>query len=439
MGIEEGGLVQVLSHLYRALFLWGLSSGIGNLIIGCNRFLFRHFCHRHHRHRLIHHHSCSLAHLHAGTHHSPSGEIMPVIRRGIDTVVEATEHQLAFTGVLPVVGGSVGHLITGGERPTAGWQRQVVIGHQRPLMRLQLIETLVIERRHQLGVSRLSLRIEYGECPLLLLTGCQTVAEGGPLQFHFLVGQRSFDLGGMGIALALLHPCKGEQQTVLILILISELAVDQLVASVDRPALNDLLTGKYAIDDMHVGGRRADLDSDGFSVGRELGGRLIEPVIGRGGRCGVVETEHHEVALQGVSLTGGLQRVLAALQFVAEGDRLLCLDLLPLTTVYAVLNLSVEILACGIQQVEGDLGLFVAQHLLRQIDTQGLLAVTERQGAFAMMRLSGCVGDIGTDHKTVEHRMTRLGQIEGYLGLKLALCVGHGHTLIDLYPIMTVA
>ena len=103
------------------------------------------------------------------------------------------------------------------------------------------------------------------------------------------------------------------------------------------------------------------------------------------------------------------------------------------------MNLSLEILTCGIQQVEGDLGLVVAQHLLRQIDTQGLLTVTERQGEFAMMRLTGCIGDIGTDHKGVEHRMTRLGQIEGHLGLKLTLCVGDGLTLIDLYPIMAIA
>ena len=121
-------------------------------------------------------------------------------------------------------------------------------------MRLQLVEALVIERRHQLGINGLSLRIEYGQCPLFLLTGFQAITEGSPLQFQFLVGQRSFDLGGMRIAFALLHPGKGEQQTVLVVILISELAVDQLVAPVDRTTLNDLLTGKDAIDDMHVGG-----------------------------------------------------------------------------------------------------------------------------------------------------------------------------------------
>ena len=56
-----------------------------------------------------------------------------------------------------------------------------------------------------------------------------------------------------------------------------------------------------------------------------------------------------------------------------------------------------------------------------------------------MMRLTGCIGDIGTDHKGIEHRMIRLWQIERHLGLKLTLCVGDGLTLIDLYPVMAIA
>ena len=156
--------------------------------------------------------------------------------------------------MLPVVGAPTRHLMTIREGPMTVGHRQMIIRYQRPLMRLQLIQALVIERRHQLGVSRLTLWIEDGECPFLLLTRCQTIAEGGPLQFQFLVRQRSFNLGGMGIALAILHPGKAEQQTVLVRILVGELAVDQLVAAVDRATLNDLLTGKETIDDMHVRG-----------------------------------------------------------------------------------------------------------------------------------------------------------------------------------------
>ena len=129
----------------------------------------------------------------------------------------------------------------------------------------------------------------------------------------------------------------------------------------------------------------------------------------------------------------------ATLQFLTEGNSLLRLHRLPLSLVDTIAHTRLKILACGIQQVEGDLGLVVAQHLLRQIDTQRLLAVTERQGEFTMMGLTSRISDIGTDHKGIEHRMIRLWQVERHLGLKLTLCVGDGLTLIDLYPIMAVA
>ena len=139
------------------------------------------------------------------------------------------------------------------------------------MMCLQLIETLVVERRHQLGINRLALRIEYRQCPLFLLTGFQAITEGGPLQFQFLVRQGPLDLGGMGIALAILHPGKGEQQTVFVVVLIDKLTVDQLVVSVNSPTLKHFLTSKDTIDDMHVGSRRAHLNGDRLAVGRKLG------------------------------------------------------------------------------------------------------------------------------------------------------------------------
>ena len=129
----------------------------------------------------------------------------------------------------------------------------------------------------------------------------------------------------------------------------------------------------------------------------------------------------------------------ATLQFVADGDRLLRLNFLPFSVVNAITHAGIEILASRIQQMEDGLGLFIAQHFLRQINTQCLFAVTEWQGEFAMMGLTGRIGDIGTDHKSIKHRMTGLWQIERHLGLKLTFCVGHGFTLIYLYPVMTIA
>ena len=129
----------------------------------------------------------------------------------------------------------------------------------------------------------------------------------------------------------------------------------------------------------------------------------------------------------------------ATLQFLTEGNRLLCLHRLPLPFVDTITHTGLKILTCRIQQVEHRLGLIIAQHLLWQIDTQRLLAVAKWQGEFTMMCLTGCISDIGTDHKGVEHRMTRLWQIERHQSLKLTCCIGLGLTLIHLYPIMAIA
>ena len=116
-------------------------------------------------------------------------------------------------------------------------------------MCLQLIETLVVERRHQLGISRLTLRIEYGECPLLLLTRCQTIAEGGPLQFQFLVGQGPLDLGGMRVALALLHPGDAREDSDW-----------DVVVLLDKPKMSHY--DRYAI--------ACELWDKGFDIGEEI-------------------------------------------------------------------------------------------------------------------------------------------------------------------------
>ena len=263
------------------------------------------------------------------------------------------------------------------------------------MMSLQLVEALVVERCHQLGFNGLSLRIVHGECPLLLLTRLQTIAEGGPLQLQFLIGQRAPDAGAMGIALALLHPGIGEQEPVLVFILISKLAVNQLVAAFNSTTLNHLFTGKDAIDDVHIRRRRTDLDSHRLTIVRELTGRLIEPVVGGSGRGGIAEREHHEVTLEGISLTGSLQRMLTTLEFLTDGYRLLGLDGLPLAVVETIAHIGIKVLSCCIQQVEHGLRLFIAQHFLWQIHAQSLLAVAKRQGEFTMMGFSGSIRHIG--------------------------------------------
>ena len=129
LGIEEGGLIQVLTHLYGSFLLWSLIDSFVGFIcrLLLNRLLL-HFCHGHHRHRLIHHHPCGFVHLHTGTHHRASGEmIAPVIRRGIDTMVKDTEQQLPLIDTLPIERGTVRELITAWESPMTMRHGEIII------------------------------------------------------------------------------------------------------------------------------------------------------------------------------------------------------------------------------------------------------------------------------------------------------------------------
>ena len=71
----------------------------------------------------------------------------------------------------------------------------------------------------------------------------------------------------MGVAVAVLHPCEGKQQTVAVFFLIFQFEVHQLVALVNGSTLNDFVTGKDAIYDMYVSVGGAHLNGDGLTVG----------------------------------------------------------------------------------------------------------------------------------------------------------------------------
>ena len=174
----------------------------------------------------------------------------------------------------------------------------------------QLIQALVIERSHELCIDRTAFGILHHERPLLLLTRGETIAEGGPLQLKLLLGQGPFDLCLMGIAMSLLHPSEGVQQAVAIFLFIGGLDIQQLMALIDEALLDDLFSSKDTIYDMHILGRRTHLDGDGRAVVRELCGRLPEPVVCLNNWHLVVEGEHHELTMDGVALTDGVERML---------------------------------------------------------------------------------------------------------------------------------
>ena len=114
------------------------------------------------------------------------------------------------------------------------------------------IETLIIERSHQLGIDRLAFWIAHRESPLLLLSWFQTIAEGGPFQGQMLIRQGTADTGDMRIALAILHPCEVEQQSVAIALFVGNLQVQQLVALIYCTSLDHLITSEDAIDDVDI-------------------------------------------------------------------------------------------------------------------------------------------------------------------------------------------
>ena len=116
----------------------------------------------------------------------------------------------------------------------------------------QLIQTLVVECGHQVGIHGLAVGILDGQRPLFLLSWRQTVAEGGPLQLQFLVGHGALNLGDVGVALAVLHPCIGHQQTVFVFFFIGKLAVYQLVAALHSALLYQLFAREDAVNDMHI-------------------------------------------------------------------------------------------------------------------------------------------------------------------------------------------
>ena len=45
----------------------------------------------------------------------------------------------------------------------------------------QLIQTLIVECGHQVGIYWVAFGVLNGQCPLFLLSWCQTIAEGCPL------------------------------------------------------------------------------------------------------------------------------------------------------------------------------------------------------------------------------------------------------------------
>ena len=292
-------------------------------------------------------------------------------------------------------------------------------------MGVELVEALVVERGHQLGIGRCAVRLDDGKRPFLLLAGCETVAEGLPFHVQVLVGQRFLDGGVMYVVFAVLHPSVGEQQAVGVLILVGELAVDQFVADVGRAALDDLVAAEDGVHHVHVLVGGTHLHGDGLAVVGELLAAGVEPFVCLGDRSLVVEREDDEILLDGVLLADGREGVAAALER-GHGYEVVSLGFLPAAVVEAVAHLAFQVGAACVLQVEGYLRLIFIQNLFGQRDAEGCLSVTQGYRHHALMRLASLIGHVGGDDEVVEHGMLRLRHHEGDVGRELSLVVGHG-------------
>ena len=190
---------------------------------------------------------------------------------------------------------------------------------ETPVMGINGIERMVVERGYELGVGGLAVGAGHVEGPRFLLSGHEAVAEGGPACHKPLVGHRPHDALGVYVAAAVLDPSIGEGEGVAIVIAVGEVAQMELALEVERAALYHAVVGKEAVDDVLFGGRRAQLQPY-LVLALEAGAAQIEPVGGIDGGTGVGGAEEYKRVYEGVAVAHGGEHMAAALQPLEEGS-----------------------------------------------------------------------------------------------------------------------
>ena len=279
-GVEEGRFVQVLAHLH------GLSVGcrlVVVVVVSVGSFFSSHFLHhgmffQHHRGSISIKHDIATppagSSCHGISHHDGGFVvIVPKIRKvqhAVRQEVEVAEAHALDRQRLPVVTGAGPQPAPRREAPAGRWRGDIHVGGEGPVVTVELVERLVVHGGHELCVGRCAVGVGHHEFPLFFLSGCQPVAEGFPAHVQLLVGQRALDGGLVAIYLAVLDPCKGEQQAVAVLLAVGELTVPEGIRLVEGSALYHLVAGKDAIDGVYVLVAGAYLHGDGLAVGSKL-------------------------------------------------------------------------------------------------------------------------------------------------------------------------
>ena len=80
--------------------------------------------------------------------------------------------------------------------PVATGQRLIEAQVHLPYKPLQRVERLVVEHTHHLRLGRFAVGRGDAQCPFLLLSWCESVAEGFPLDVQLLLGHGSCNAHG---------------------------------------------------------------------------------------------------------------------------------------------------------------------------------------------------------------------------------------------------
>ena len=121
-----------------------------------------------------------------------------------------------------------------------------------PVVRTEFVERGIVHSCQEVGSNdRFAVLVSYGQCPCLLLTGGEMVAEGVPLQPQFLVGLRHLHRLAVSIELSILDIHYIYINTVTpvfrALQLALHLAVDSLLCRVDHPSTSHSIINHVCI------------------------------------------------------------------------------------------------------------------------------------------------------------------------------------------------
>ena len=292
-----------------------------------------------------------------------------------------------------------------------------------PLVCLDLVERLVVEGSHQLGVGRTTVGVADAQCPCLLLPWCKLVAEGGPLHFQFFLRQRPAHDGLVMIESGVFHPAECHADALAVVVLIGQCEGLHRVVQLDVPHVEHLLATDDGVEHMHVGIARAHLHVDGFAVTRKLLVTHVEPVAGLGGWASVAECEDHEGVAHGVALADGSQQIGTRGEFLAVaqdngpvGGYGACqyLARIGATGGDGILHGAVDGLSHGVQQCECHFVQAVAQHLLGQVYLQHAGLGSQGQRTLALPGLSAAIGHVGSHLEVIVVAHSHIRQLHGY-------------------------